>query len=141
MRGIAQTRRRGSSLSFTPDSITAGPFLAVHRVMKPAQLGSLNADLAPIEEDLAARIGTIFDRCPQLFGFTVQDSSSLPEELRAIALERELVVSDIGVYPYLNADQCEQIYNEIAVALLDFMFERPAAKDVLRGRTFVRTLH
>jgi hypothetical protein len=141
MRGIAQSLRRGVSLSFTPDSITAGPFLAVHGVMKPAQLGSLNADLAPIEEDLAARIGTIFDRCPQLFGFTVQDSSSLPEELRAIALERELVVSDIGVYPYLNADQCEQIYNEIAVALLDFMFERPAAKDVLRGRTFVRTLH
>ena len=87
------------------------------------------------------RIGAIFERCPQLFGFTVQDSSSLPEELRSIALERELVVSDIGVYPYLNADQCEQIYNEIAVALLDFMFERPAAKDVLRGRTFVRTLH
>ena len=128
-------------LSLKADSITAGPFLAVHQVMKPAQLGSLNADLAPIEEDLAARIGTIFDRCPQLFGFTVQDSSSLPEELRAIALERELVVSDIGVYPYLNADQCEQIYNEIAVALLDFMFERPTAKDVLRGRTFVRTLH
>jgi hypothetical protein len=51
------------------------------------------------------------------------------------------VVSDIGVYPYLNADQCEQIYNEIAVALLDFMFERPGAKDLLRGRTFVRTLH
>ena len=67
--------------------------------------------------------------------------SALPEELRSIALERELVVSDIGVYPYLNADQCEQIYNEIAVALLDFMFERPAAKDVLRGRTFVRALH
>ena len=109
--------------------------------MKPAQLGSLNADLAPIEEELAMRVGAIFDRCPQLFGFTVQDSSALPEELRAIALERELVVSDIGVYPYLNADQCEQIYNEIAVALLDFMFERPAAKDVLRGRTFVRTLH
>ena len=109
--------------------------------MKPAQLGTLNADLGPIEEDLATRIGTIFERCPQLFGFTVQDSSSLPEELRAIALERELVVSDIGVYPYLNADQCEQIYNEIAVALLDFMFERPAAKDVLRGRTFARTLH
>jgi hypothetical protein len=105
--------------------------------MKPAQLGSLNTDLAPIEEDLAVRVGAIFDRCPQLFGFTVQDSSALPEELRAIALERELVVSDIGVYPYLNADQCEQIYNEIAVALLDFMFERPAAKDVLRGRTFV----
>ena len=109
--------------------------------MKPAPLGTLNADLAPLEEDLATRIDAIFDRCPQLSGFTVQDSSALPAELRSIALERELVVSDIGVYPYLNADQCEQIYNEIAVALLDFMYERPAAKDVLRGKTFVRQLH
>jgi len=109
--------------------------------MKPAQLGALNADLPPIEEDLAARVDTIFGRCPALYGFTVQDCSALPEQLRSLALERELVVTDIGVYPYLNADQCEQIYNEIAVALLDFMFERPSAKDVLRGRTFVRTLH
>jgi hypothetical protein len=109
--------------------------------MKPAPLAVLNSDLPPLEEDLAARVDTIFERCPALYGFTVQDCSALPEELRSLALERELVVTDIGVYPYLNADQCEQIYNEIAVALLDFLFERPAAKDVLRGRTFVRTLH
>jgi hypothetical protein len=109
--------------------------------MKPASQGALNADLEPIEEDLAARIVAIFERCPQLCGFTVQDSSALPEELRSVALERELVVSDIGVYPFLNADQCEQIYNEIAVVLLDFIFERPAGKDMLRGRTFVRSLH
>jgi hypothetical protein len=109
--------------------------------MKPAQLGRLSAELPPLEEDLAARVDVIFERCPALYGFTVQDCSALPEELRSLALERELVVTDIGVYPTLNADQCEEIYNEIAVALLDFMFERPAAKDALRGRTFVRTLH
>ena len=109
--------------------------------MKPVQLGNLNAELPPLEEDLAARLDVIFDRCPQLHGFTVQDSSALPEELRSLALERELVVTDIGVFPFINAEQCEAIYNEIAVALLDFMYERPSAKDVLRGRTFVRTLH
>ncbi|HZJ67852.1 MAG TPA: hypothetical protein VFD36_30320 [Kofleriaceae bacterium] len=109
--------------------------------MKPAQLGSLNAELPPIEEDLAARMEIIFERCPTLHGFTVQDCSALPEEFRQLALERELVVTDIGVYPNLNTEQCEQIYNEIAVALLDFMFERPAAKEALRGRTFARTLH
>jgi hypothetical protein len=54
--------------------------------MKPAQLGSLNADIPPLEEDLAVRLETIFDRCPQLHGFTVQDSSALPEELRSLAL-------------------------------------------------------
>jgi len=109
--------------------------------MKPVQLGNLNVELPALEEDLAARLDTIFERCPQLHGFTVQDSAALPEELRARALEKELVVTDIGVYPLINAEQCEAIYNEIAVALLDFMFERPSAKDVLRGRTFVRTLH
>jgi len=109
--------------------------------MKPVQLGSLNAELPPLEEDLAARMVIIFERCPTLHGFTVQDCSALPEEFRTLALERELVVTDIGVYPNLNTEQCEQIYNEIAVALLDFMFERPAAKDVLRGRTFARALH
>jgi len=109
--------------------------------MKPVQLGALNPDVPSLDEDLAARVEVIFDRCPQLHGFTVQDSSALPEELRSLALERELVVTDIGVYPFINTEQCEAIYNEIAVALLDFMFERPAAKDVLRGRTFVRTLH
>ena len=83
----------------------------------------------------------IFERCPALYGFTVQDCSALPEEFRSLALERELVVTDIGVYPNLNTEHCEQIYNEIAVALLDFMYERPTAKDVLRSRTFVRTLH
>ena len=108
---------------------------------KSVPLGVADTDLPPIEEDLAARLDVIFDRCPALCGFTVQDGAALPEELRDLALERELVVTDIGVYPFLNADQCEQIYNEIAVALLDFMFERPTAKDVLRGRTFVRTLH
>lgn len=109
--------------------------------MKPVQLGSLDADLPSLDEDLAARVEVIFDRCPQLHGFTVQDSSALPEELRSLALERELVVTDIGVYPFINAEQCEAIYNEIAVALLDFMYERPAAKDALRGKTFVRQLH
>jgi hypothetical protein len=103
-------------------------------------LGTLSGDIGPIEEDLAGRVGVLFERCPMLHGFTVQDCRSLPEELRPLALERELVVTDIGVFPLLGAEQCEQIYNEIAVALLDFMFERPAAKDVLRGRTFARTL-
>ena len=39
------------------------------------QLGNLNAELPPLEEDLAARLDVIFERCPQLHGFTVQDSA------------------------------------------------------------------
>ena len=109
--------------------------------MKAPELGSLNADLPPIEEDLAARMEVIFDRCPALAGFAVQDCSVLPEQFRAAALERELVVTDISLYPSGGAELREHIYNEIAEALLDFIFARPTTKDALRGRTFVRTLH
>ena len=31
------------------------------------------------QEDLATRLDVIFERCPQLHGFTVQDSPALPE--------------------------------------------------------------
>ena len=109
--------------------------------MKPEQLGSLNPRLPPIEQDLAVRMGKLFERCPALHGFTVQDCSTLPEEFRSLALERELVVTDIGVYPSLNTEQCERIYDEISVALLDFMLQRPEAREVLRGRTFARAFH
>ena len=100
--------------------------------MKPAPLGTLNADAAPIEGRSGHAHRCDFRALPSAFRLTVQDSA-LPEELRSMALERELVVSDIGVYPFLNAEQCEQIYNEIAVVLLDFLLERPGGKDMLRA--------
>ena len=95
---------------------------------------------AMLEQDLAVRVDAIFERCPALQGFSIQDANELPTHLKAAALEG-LVVTDIGIYPELEPSLTERVYDEIAVALLDFMFERPSAKDVLRGRTFVRTLH
>jgi len=109
--------------------------------MKPAQLGSLNPRLPPVEEDLAARMDVLFGRCPQLHGFTVLDRSLVPGGARVAALERGLFVAGIGIYPELTPDQCERIYDEISVALLDFMLQRPEARDVLRGRTFARAFH
>lgn len=99
--------------------------------MKFTQHQSPDAGLPPIEEDLAVRMEALFQRCPALYGFTVQDCSAPPE----------LVVTDLGIFPLLGTTQCDEIYDEIAAALLDFVSERPAAKDVLRGRTIVRVLH
>lgn len=109
--------------------------------MKPEQLGSLNPHLAPIEDDLAARMQVLFGRCPQLSGFTVLDQHGLPAGLQAAALESGLFIAGIGIYPQLDEAQCERIYDEISVALLDFMLQRPEAKEVLRGRTFARAFH
>lgn len=109
--------------------------------MKPVQLGSISPHLPALEEDLALRIAVIFDRCPALHGFSVQDGSSLPHTTGAAALECNLYITEVGIHPELGETQRELIYDEIAVALLDFLFTRPEAARVLRGRTFARTRH
>jgi hypothetical protein len=118
-----------------------GAYLATNRVMKPAQLASLNSRLPPIEDDLAVRMEKLFERCPALHGFTVLDRSLVPGGTRVAALERGLFVAGIGIFPELAPEHCERIYDVISVALLDFMVQRPEARDVLRGRTFARAFH
>lgn len=107
--------------------------------MKLASPGRV-APEPPIEHDLAVRVEAIFQRCPALQGFSIQDASGLPKHLQAAALEG-LVVTDIGIYPELEPALTERVYDEIAVGLLDFICARPEARSVLHGRTFVRQLH
>jgi hypothetical protein len=84
--------------------------------MKLVELESLASE-PHIEHDLASRVGTIFERCPSLQGFSIQDASGLPKHLQAAALEG-LVVTDIGIYPELEPALTERVYDEIAVGLL-----------------------
>lgn len=108
--------------------------------MKLADLGSPGPDAPLLEQDLAVRVDAIFERCPALQGFSIQDVASLPKHLKVAAVEG-LVVTDIGIYPELDHALTERVYDEIAVALLDFICARPDARSVLNGRTFVRNLH
>ena len=108
--------------------------------MKPAPLGTLNADLAPSRK-IWPRASLRFSSAALSFRL---HRAGLLGAARGAALHRARARAGGERYrrlSFLNADQCEQIYNEIAVVLLDFMLERPGGKDMLRGRTFVRTLH
>jgi len=109
--------------------------------MKLPALGSLNTDLNPLAEDVSARIRTIFDDCPHLSGFTVQDVSALPEALRPQGIEAGLVVTDMAIHPLVSRDQCQAIYESLSIALLELLCDRPAAKEYLPGRTFARCVH
>lgn len=109
--------------------------------MKLPTLGSLNADLAPIAEDVSARIHDIFEQCPHLAGFTVQDVAALPEDLRPQGVEEGLAVTDMAIYPLVSREQCQTIYESLTLALLELLCDRPAAKDFLPGRTFARAVH
>ena len=104
-------------------------------------LGTISdAGLSRIELDIRAKIGTLFTRCPTLCGFSVQDRSQLPEKVEGAIPDADLYVTEIGIYPKLNADQYGDIFDEITLAISDLVYEPPTAYDALRGRTFARTL-
>ena len=80
--------------------------------MKLVELDSLASE-PHIEDDLVNRVGAIFERCPALQGFSIQDAAGLPKHLQTAALEG-LVVTDIGIYPELEPALTERVYDEIA---------------------------
>jgi hypothetical protein len=78
------------------------------------------------ETELRSLVERLFKRWPMLAGFSVQDTG-------------ELLLADVETNPWSAAGP--ELSGEIAVALLDFIDEDPAARELVRGRTFVRTLH
>ena len=109
--------------------------------MKPAQLGTISNYLSSLDEDLATRLDDLWGRYPALWGFAVRGSDVLPEPLRASVLENALVVAEVGVDPICGTEYTDRVSDEIAVALLDFVKDRPEAVAMLRDRTFARVLH
>jgi hypothetical protein len=86
----------------------------------------------------AERIDELFDRCPDLCGFSVQTklSDEAPKEG-----EEELFVTAIGISPRINAEQYGVIFQQISATLSELLEEQPESCDFLRGRTFARILH
>jgi hypothetical protein len=105
--------------------------------VKPGAPESL---LGALEADIAARIQTLFRRCPTLCGFSVQDS--LPKDIDQSPIpDAELFVTEIDTFPRLDNDQHGEIYDEIVLVISALLYEQPHACDYLRGRTFARTIH
>ena len=90
---------------------------------------------------IEAKIEALFERCPALCGFSVRDPADLPDSCTRSAAGTDLFVTDIGISPRLGADQYGEIFNEIFSTLTELLAEEPEAAEMLRGRTFARTLH
>jgi hypothetical protein len=97
----------------------------------------MSHDLLPIEDDLAVRLETLFERHPALYGFTIQDCAGEAD----CADQGLLSVEDVSLFPAPGKRQRETICSEIAQTLIDFLSERPAGHELLRGRTVARVLH
>jgi hypothetical protein len=90
------------------------------------------------DADVSSQIQALFNRCPELCGFSVQ--VKVCADARPSA-EEELFVTAISIVPRLTKEQYGEIFEQISGALTELLGERPEAATLLRGRTFARTLH
>jgi hypothetical protein len=108
-------------------------------------LDQLYSDQKRVVADVEAKIGALFLRCPTLCGFSVQDRGQVAKARPAQVPENQipdadLYVTEIGIFPKLGAEQYADVFDEITVTISSLVNEQPNAYDVLRGRTFARTL-
>ena len=94
-----------------------------------------------IEDRVFARVEAVFARCPELFRFSVRDRSGLPDHIDPTTLEGELFIFEIALAPRLGKAQYDEVYGAISAAITAAVSSWPEAKNLLRGRTFVRFLH
>jgi len=76
--------------------------------------------------DVAACAEALFGRWPELRGFT----------LRADAAGVE-----VTCFPALGREREDELFEDISGALAELVQARPEAAELMRGRTFARTLH
>src|SRR3989442_3676016 len=94
-----------------------------------------------VKRPVPATIESLFQRYPALSGFSVRGLDEIPDNCSRSGEDDELFVSDIGLLPSLTTEQYGEIFQEIASTLADLLAEQPEATELLRGRTFARTLH
>ncbi|MBI2960520.1 MAG: hypothetical protein HYY28_09420 [Betaproteobacteria bacterium] len=92
--------------------------------------------------EVETQIRELFGRCPELTGFAIKDLALMAsEDIAAPDGEPKLFVTDIGFSGLIGEQDLEEAYTQIGTAISDVVSERPEAFELLRGRTFARTLH
>ena len=100
--------------------------------MKTLESALRDAPAHAVESDIRAVVKALFLRWPSLVGFSVQDGGDGNEDL---------YLMDVQAYPWPSDEDSAGLRRDIVHAFLELMDEAPAARELLRARTFARTLH
>ena len=79
------------------------------------------------ESELQALVANLFQRFPELVGFSVRETPD------------DLLLSGVETFP--AGLEAARLMHDIVVPLRELLDEEPDARELLSGRTFARTLH
>jgi hypothetical protein len=109
--------------------------------MKTQQHQLEERQLRRSEADVEACLETLFDRCPSLCGFSVREAAYLEWDGSELRRVQRLLVTEVSVYPCSFLDPPAELCDEIVTQLAQLVDECPHASELLRERTFARTMH
>jgi hypothetical protein len=91
--------------------------------------------------DLAMNIKALFEACPNLCGFVVEDLSALHGDAEPNEGENRFVLTEVSFATPFTREESYQVCSLIVSVFSALVAEQPEAYDLVRGRTFARTLH
>ena len=94
--------------------------------MKASQTRLQESRRSRAEAIVEEHVDALFRRLPMLSGFS---------------LRHDLEFADVAVHTWPGYSAGADFYQELVQALADLAEERPDAVELLRGRTFARSLH
>ena len=94
--------------------------------MKTSEQREIEARLQHTETIAARHLHELFQRLPMLSGFW---------------LGPDLELAELSVFDWSGYEPGRHLYEEVMQSLVDLAEERPEAVQLLRGRTFARTVH
>ncbi len=90
-----------------------------------------------VEADLESGIESLFRRCPTLSGFSVR-SARLSQG--PVQVANALLVTDVSDYPWSGLEAPAELCDQVVEALIALTDECPDTYELLRERTFARSL-
>jgi hypothetical protein len=91
--------------------------------------------------DLAMEIKALFAACPNLCGFAVEGLSGWDGDPDSHDGEDGFAISHVSFGTPFSRDEAHQVCSLIVRVVSELAAEQPEAYELLRDRTFARTLH
>ena len=91
--------------------------------------------------DLAMHFKALFAACPNLCGFVVEDLSGLHGDANPHDGDNRFVITEVSFGAPFSRYESHQVCSLIVSVVSELVAAQPEAHELLRGRTFARTLH
>lgn len=134
-----------SGYKFVATIIRPGRSYRYHSVVETHMKTHLAVEADPQADfaaaDLEMQIKALFEVCPNLCGFVVEDLGGLHGDTEPNERENGIAITQVSFGALSSQDESQQVCSLIISVISELVTEQPEAYELLRDRTFARTLH